>query len=324
MKVLIIKISSMGDILHTLPALTDAVIHYPDIQFDWVIEDNFAEIPNWHYAVKEVISVDFRQWRKNWLVKSVRQKRAVFRAQLQQYKYDAVIDAQGLLKSAFLITRLARGVSHGYDWKSAREPLASLFCNSCYRINKQLHAVERIRQLFADSLHYHKPTITGDYGIAPYFSLSALEKENDPYIIFFHATTRNEKHWPESHWRQLITDIQVKGLKVKLPWETNLEYQRAMNLANDFKNVEVLPKLSLDKIAQQIIAAKAVVSVDTGLSHLTAALSKPNITLYGPTNPVLIGSYGKSQQAIISTDGNMAKIKPDEVFQRLVLIIKNK
>ncbi|MGP1958957.1 MAG: lipopolysaccharide heptosyltransferase RfaC [Arsenophonus sp. NC-CH8-MAG3] len=324
MKVLIIKISSMGDILHTLPALTDAVMHYPDIQFDWVIEDNFAEIPNWHYAVKEVIPVDFRRWRKNWLVKSIRQQRAVFRAQLQQYKYDAVIDAQGLLKSAFLITRLARGASHGYDWKSAREPLASLFFNSRYRVNKQLHAVERIRHLFAESLYYHKPTVAADYGIAPYFSLPALEKENDSYIIFFHATTRNEKHWPESHWRQLITYIQVKGLKVKLPWETNLEYQRAMSIANGFKNVEVLPKLSLAEIAQQIIAAKAVVSVDTGLSHLTAALSKPNITLYGPTDPGLIGGYGESQQSIISTDGNIAKIKPDEVSQRLILIIENK
>ncbi|MGP1956204.1 MAG: lipopolysaccharide heptosyltransferase RfaC [Arsenophonus sp. NC-PE1-MAG3] len=324
MKVLIIKISSMGDILHTLPALTDAVMHYPYIQFDWVIEDNFAEIPNWHYAVNKVIPVNFRRWRKNWLVKSVRKQRAVFRAQLQQYKYDAVIDAQGLLKSAFLITRLARGVSHSYDWKSAREPLSSLFCNFHYRINKQLHAVERIRQLFADSLHYHKPTIAGDYGIARYFSLPALEKENNPYIIFFHATTRNEKHWPESHWRQLISDIQVKGLKVKLPWKTNIEYQRAISLSNGFKNVEVLPKLSLDEIAQQIIAAKAVISVDTGLSHLTAALSKPNITLYGPTDPRLIGGYGESQETIISTDGNMAKIKPNEVFQRLDLIIKNK
>ena len=215
MKVLIVKTSSMGDVLHTLPALTDAVRYYPDIQFDWVIEENFAEIPYWHSAVKRVIPVAIRRWRKNWLAKSVRQQRAVFRAQLQQQKYYAVIDAQGLLKSAFLITRIARGVSHGYDWKSARESPASLFYDYRYRVNKQQHAVERIRQLFAESLHYNKPTIAGDYGIAPYFSPLALAKENAADIIFFHATTRDEKHWPESHWRQLITAIQAKGLTVK-------------------------------------------------------------------------------------------------------------
>ncbi|HGJ5857137.1 lipopolysaccharide heptosyltransferase RfaC [Arsenophonus nasoniae] len=324
MKVLIVKTSSMGDVLHTLPALTDAVRYYPDIQFDWVIEENFAEIPYWHSAVKRVIPVAIRRWRKNWLAKSVRQQRAVFRAQLQQQKYDAVIDAQGLLKSAFLITRIARGVSHGYDWKSAREPLASLFYDYRYRVNKQQHAVERIRQLFAKSLHYNKPTIAGDYGIAPYFSPLALAKENAADIIFFHATTRDEKHWPESHWRQLITAIQAKGLTVKLPWATALEHQRALRLAAGFKHVEVLPKLSLNELAQQIVAAKAVVSVDTGLSHLTAALSKPNITLYGPTDPGLIGGYGEAQQAIISADGNMATIEPNDVYQQLILKIDNK
>lgn len=323
MKVLIVKISSMGDVLHTLPALTDPVMHYPDIQFDWVIEENFVEIPHWHYSVKRVIPVAIRRWRKNWLAKSVRQERMAFRSQLQEEKYDVVIDAQGLLKSAFLITRLARGVSHGYDWASAREPLASLFYDCRYRVNKQQHAIERIRQLFADSLRYSKPTIAGDYGIAAYFSPLALAKENTPYIIFFHATTRDDKHWPESHWRQLITAVQAKGLTVKLPWGTHLERQRALRLAAGFKHVEILPKLSLDKLAQKIVAAKMVVSVDTGLSHLTAALGKSNITLYGPTDPGLIGGYGEGQQAIVSADGNMATIEPDQVYQQLILKIDN-
>ncbi|MGP1931467.1 MAG: glycosyltransferase family 9 protein, partial [Arsenophonus sp. ET-DL12-MAG3] len=129
-----------------------------------------------------------------------------------------------------------------------------------------------IRQLFADSLHYNKPIITGDYGILKYFSTLELNNEIKPYIIFFHATTSDKKHWPESHWRQLIISIQTKGLIVKLPWITNLEYKRVMRLASGFKHVEILPKLSLFEIAKLIIGAKAVVSVDTGLSHLTAAL----------------------------------------------------
>ncbi|AMA64722.1 Lipopolysaccharide heptosyltransferase 1 [Candidatus Arsenophonus lipoptenae] len=325
MKVLIVKTSSMGDVLHTLPALTDAVIKYPNIRFDWIVEENFVEIPNWHDAVNLVIPVAIRRWRKNWLGKTARQQIAFFHSRLKQRSYDAVIDAQGLLKSSFFITRLVSGVTHCYNWKSSREPLASLFCDYCYSVNKKQHAVERIRQLFADSLYYAKPTIIGDYGILQYFLPLTYEKENYPYVIFFHSTTRKEKHWPESYWRELINFLQIKAIKIKLPWGTSLEYQRAVSLANGFNNVEVLPKLSLAKLAKIIIMAKAIVSVDTGLSHLAAALNKSNITLYGPTKPHLIGVYGgAAQQIIISSDGKMSTIKPHDVYQHLILKINNK
>ncbi|MFP3014352.1 MAG: lipopolysaccharide heptosyltransferase RfaC [Arsenophonus sp.] len=324
MKVLIVKTSSMGDILHTLPALTDVAIYNPNIQFDWVVEENFAQIPSWHSSVKEIIPVNIRRWKKNWLAKFVRKEISDFWTKLQQKKYDAVIDAQGLLKSAFLVTRLARGVNHGYDWKSAREPLSSLFYNYRHNVNKYLHAVERNRQLFASSLNYKKPIITGNYGIAKYFSISDISREMLPYIIFFHATTHADKHWPESHWRQLIMYIQDRKIIIKLPWATNVEYKRALRLSTGFKYVEVLPMLSLDEIAQQIVTSEAVVSVDTGLSHLAAALGKSNITLYGPTDPKLIGCYGEKQKAIISCDGNMSTIKPYEIYQCLILKIDNK
>ncbi|MGP1958198.1 MAG: lipopolysaccharide heptosyltransferase RfaC [Arsenophonus sp.] len=324
MKVLIIKISSMGDILHTLPALTDAMIYYPNIQFDWIIEENFSQIPSWHSSVNRIIPITIRQWKKNFLSKLAWSQRKFFCDQLQHYKYDAVIDAQGLLKSVILITRLSNGVKHGYNWKSIREPLASLFYDHRYNINKQLHAVERIRNLFANSLQYKKPIITGDYGIMKYFSSLELVNEITPYIIFFYATTANKKHWPESHWRKLIMALRDSGLTIKLPWITDIENKQAIRLASGFNHVKVLPKLSLNEIAQQIISAKAVVSVDTGLSHLTAAFAKPNITLYGPTDPKLIGCYGKEQKAIISPNGNMAIIKPDEIYQHLILKLDNK
>lgn len=323
MKVLIVKISSMGDVLHTLPSLTDAIMHYPNIQFDWIVEENFVEIPHWHNAVNRVIPIAIRRWRKNWLKKSVWQEIIAFRNQLQEQKYNVVIDAQGLLKSAFLAKNLVCGISHGYDWKSAKEPLASLFYDCHHYVNKQQHAIERIRQLFANSLCYIKPTISGDYGIKSYFSPLVLAKKNTPYIIFFHSTTRDDKHWPESHWRQLIASVRAKGLIVKLPWETYLEHQRAIRLANGFNHVKILPKLLLEKLAQEIISAKIVISVDTGLSHLTAALGKSNITLYGLTDPELIGCYGKKQQAIIAKNGRLSTIEPDEVYKKLIFKINN-
>lgn len=316
MHVLLVKTSSMGDVLHSLPALTDAQQALPDIQFDWVVEEGFAQIPTWHSAVNQVIPVAIRRWRKNWFSAPIRAERAVFRGQLQATRYDAIIDAQGLLKSALLVTRLAHGIKHGYDRHSIREPIASLFYDRRYRISKQQHAVERIRQLFADSLGYVRPNNQGEYAIAQHFLHTSVEKQRD-YVVFLHSTTRDDKHWPEEHWRSLISLMAQSGLTIKLPWGTQHEYQRAIRLADGFDFVEVLPKLTLAEVAQQIANAKAVVSVDTGLSHLTAALNKPNFTLFGPTDPGLIGGYGQEQHEIKSTTNTMAHITPVEVFNQL-------
>lgn len=312
-RVLVVKTSSMGDVLHTLPALTDASRAVPGIQFDWVVEENFQQIPSWHPAVHRVLPIAIRRWRKNWFGRNTRRERNQFYEQLNAYDYDAIIDAQGLLKSAVLITRKARGLRHGYDWDSAREKMASWFYNLTHHVDAQQHAVERIRQLFADSLEYAYEG-QGDYGIAHHFSRSHHHKSTRPYMVFLHATTRSNKHWPENHWRTLIKNISRKGMVIMLPWGTEKERQRACRLAEGNPLVEVLSKSTLEEIACVLAQSSGVVSVDTGLSHLAAALDKPNITLYGPTDPGLIGGYGQYQVAIQFIDKNMASILPKEVM----------
>lgn len=294
MKVLIVKTSSMGDVLHTLPALTDAMRAIPELRFDWVVEENFAQIPSWHPAVDRVLPVAIRRWRKHWFGSQQREERLRFKQALQARDYDVVIDAQGLIKSAALVTRLAKGIKHGQDSRSAREPFASWWYDKRHEITKQQHAVERTRELFAKSLGYEKPQTPGDYAIASHF-LAHPPADAGRYLVFLHATTRDNKHWPESHWRALISLLEPSGLRIKLPWGAEHEHQRAQRLAAGFGHVEVLPKLTLEQVAQTLAGAKAVVSVDTGLSHLTAALDRPNITLYGPTDPGLIGGYGMNQ-----------------------------
>ncbi|MEE3652213.1 MULTISPECIES: lipopolysaccharide heptosyltransferase RfaC [unclassified Brenneria] len=321
MRVLIIKTSSMGDVLHTLPALTDAMLALPGITFDWVVEEGFAQIPGWHPAVSRVIPVAIRRWRKSWFSAQTRQERKDFKRQLREYHYDAVIDAQGLIKSAALVTRLARGKKHGLDCKSAREPLASGFYNYRHPVSRRQHAVERVRELFAASLGYKKPAERGDYAIAQRF-LSQLPADANQYLVFLHATTRDEKHWPESHWRELISLLQSSGLRIKLPWGAEHERQRALRLAQGFAHVDVLPRLTLQQVAEVLAGAKAVVSVDTGLSHLTAALDRPNITLYGPTDPGLIGGYGLNQAVEMSENRQMSTITAGEVRQKLDQMIE--
>lgn len=316
MRVLIVKTSSMGDVLHTLPALTDAQQVMPDIQFDWVVEEGFAQIPSWHAAVDRVIPVAIRRWRKAWFSAPIKAERKAFRDAVRLQQYDAIIDAQGLVKSAALVTRLARGIKHGMDWSTAREPLASLFYNRKHHIAKQQHAVERTRELFAKSLGYSRPQSQGDYAIAQHF-LKERNADAGQYAVFLHATTRDDKHWPEANWRELIGLLSNAGIRIKLPWGAPHEEARARRLANGFSYVDVLPRMTLGEVARVLAGAKFVVSVDTGLSHLTAALDRPNITLYGPTDPGLIGGYGKNQVACRSESENLSDLRSSTVLESI-------
>ncbi|AIR64568.1 lipopolysaccharide heptosyltransferase RfaC [Cedecea neteri] len=316
MRVLLVKTSSMGDVLHSLPALTDAMHAIPGIKFDWVVEEGFAQIPSWHPAVDKVFPVAIRRWRKSWFASKTRAEREVFYKELKAREYDCIIDAQGLVKSAALVTRKAHGIKHGMDWHSAREPLASLFYNVRHSVAKQQHAVERVRELFAKSLGYPQSERQGDYAIASHF-LNSLKANNGQYAVFLHATTRDDKHWPETHWRELISLLKGSGVRIKLPWGAPHEEARAKRLAEGFDFVDVLPKMTLEEVAKVLAGAKYVVSVDTGLSHLTAALDRPNVTLYGPTDPGLIGGYGKNQEVCNAPDDKMSKLSSREVLEKI-------
>lgn len=270
MRVLVIKTSSLGDVIHTLPALTDAKKNHPMIQFDWVVEKSFAEIPRWHSAVNNVIPVELRRWRKN-IVSSVKNGEwQKFIRELRRENYDFVIDAQGLIKSG-LITLLSRGYKCGYDWHSAWEPLACLTYNARFRVAPEQHAIDRIRQLFAQTLHYGLPETTPDYGID--HTKLATSKRHDPYVVFLHGTTRDDKCWPEHAWQELIQKMRSTSYRVLLPWGNQTEQLRANKLAENNPHVEVLPKSSLTELASLLAHAKAVVAVDTGLGHLSAALN---------------------------------------------------
>ncbi|ANY90354.1 MULTISPECIES: lipopolysaccharide heptosyltransferase I [Pseudomonas] len=291
MRVLIIKTSSLGDVIHTLPAVTDAAHAIPGIRFDWVVEEGFAEIPSWHPAVDQVIPVAIRRWRKNlWqTIKSGEWK--AFKQRLRARKYDLVIDAQGLVKSAWL-TRYVKAPVAGLDRYSAREGWASRFYDRRLSVAVGQHAVERVRQLFALALAYDLPEGIGRYGL----DLDRLQlPPAAPYVVFLHGTTWATKHWPEAYWRELAERLGRRNLQVRLPWGNPAEKARAERIAQGLKNCEVLPKLNLAGVARVLAAAKACVAVDTGLGHLAAALDVPTISLFGPTNPGLTGAYGRVQ-----------------------------
>lgn len=297
MRVLIIKMSSMGDIIHTLPAVTDATQSISNIQFDWVVEESFAEIPNWHKQVQQIIPIALRRWRKNIWQAVQNGEVKQFYKQLSARQYDIVLDAQGSIKSA-ITTRLSRGCRLGMDKHSVRESLAYLAYQQTFSVPWQQHAIDRLRQLFAKALKYPLPKTQPDYAInKENLSQAKIQLPKD-YLIFIPNTSCSSKHWPNYSWSLLIEEMTRQEVSVFIPWGNENERKNANRLTNKNRLAQVLPYLSLNELAAVLANAKAVVAVDTGLSHLSAALGIPTIVLYGPTNSSLIGTIGPSQYHI--------------------------
>lgn len=286
-RVLLVKTSSLGDVVHTLPALTDAAAALPGIRFDWVVEEAFAEIPARHPAVDRVIPVALRRWRKAPLRTWRSGEWARCRAAIRDREYDLVLDAQGLLKSAFF-TRLGRGPKAGLDRASAREPLSARFLDRPLAVPTGQHAIQRVRQLFAAALGYALPDTPPDAGL-PRARAAATTGAR---LIFFHGTTWASKHWPEANWRELATLATAAGHRVLLPWGNDVEQARAGRIAADLPGVEVLPRMGLGALLDLMLELDGFVAVDTGLAHLAAAAGMPGVALYGPTDPALTGVLG--------------------------------
>ena len=288
MRVLIVKMSSLGDVIHALAAVTDARRALPEIRFDWVVEEAYRDIPAWHPAVDRVIPVALRRWRKAPLKALLGGEWRRFRERLREREYDLVLDAQGLIKSAW-ITRKARGPRYGFDRDSAREPLAAHAYQHPIAVAKGRHtgqhAVERLRKLFARALGYPLPQGPAAFGIDRRRFLA--EGQTPRGLLFFHGTVRATKCWPEPYWRELAGHYSERGTPVALPWGNEEECARAERIAADLAHVTVLPRMGIKELAERIAGAEGVVGVDTGLTYLALALGVPTVAIYGSTDPVI-------------------------------------
>ncbi len=296
-RILLVKTSSLGDVVHNLPVVADILTHFPDAGIDWVVEENFADIPALHVGVQRVLPVAMRRWRRQFFRPSAWCEIAAFRRALREQQYDAVIDTQGLLKSA-LLTSMARGPSHGQDRATAREPLAARCYAYTYNVTRGRHAVVRNRELAALALGYGSPTTPPDYGIqAPVSPTLTPTRQGGgdlfsrPYVVCLHGTSRASKEWPESHWRELSERLANSGYAAIFPWGNETEKARAERLGAGDGSSIVLPRLGLRDLAAILGRAQAVLGVDSGLTHLACALDRPTVAIYTDTSPVLTGVY---------------------------------
>ena len=290
MKLLVVKTSSLGDVIHMLPAVTDAARARPGLTVDWLVEESFAAIPPWHPAVRRVLPIAMRRWKKQWRRATTWAQLRAARAALQATDYDWVVDTQGLLKSA-LWTRWARGPRCGYDAASAREPLAARFYERHYAVPREMHAIERNRRLLAQALGYTLDDPRPDYGLAGLAARLPAPDVSLParYVVGLHGTSRADKEWPVEHWKALARALGGAGAPLVMPWGNEAERQRAEAIAAAAPGALVLPRLGLDALAVILDRAAAVTGVDTGLMHLAAGLGKPGLALYTATRPALTG-----------------------------------
>lgn len=302
MKLLVVKLSSMGDVIHTFPALADAIAARPDLRIDWCVDDALADLVALNPAISRLhrnsvigragAMTDPHSWGRL----------AQLRKSLRDERYDLVIDAQGLIKSA-VVSRLAGAPVAGYDRQSVREPLASFAYRHRFAVERRQHAVTRMRQLFSKALGY-RPDLLARPG-----NLVRLVPAGEAGRVFLlHGTTAESKRWPTGHWIALARQLVELGLTPFATWSNDAERRVAETIRLAVPATQLIPRRPLGEIAIEICRATMVVAVDTGLAHLADAAGVPTIMLFQASNPALTGPQGTRSEALVA--GGDAPARP--------------
>ena len=311
-RVLLVKLSSLGDVIHLLPAVTDLSRARPEVGIDWAVEESFALVAAMHPAVKRVVPVSLRRLRASPLSPSSWGALAGTREALRKGRYDWIVDAQGLIKSV-VVGRLAAGPLFGYDRASIREKAAARFYDMALPVARDLHAVERCRRLLAAVFGY-APSGEADYGIVAPGEPPAWAPRPD-YVVGLHASSKRAKRWPDPHWRSLAERLAREGIGIVYPGGSPAEREDAARLADASPGGMAAPPMTLPEAAALLARASAVVGVDTGLTHLAVALGCPTVGLYVTTEPGLTGLAGGARAVNLGRPG--APPSPAEVARVL-------
>lgn len=297
-KLLLIKTSSMGDLIHTFPALTDLSQNRPnEYEITWVVEESFADIAKMHPMTKKVIVFGSRRWKKNIFKAQTWREFSAFKRSLRQEKWDLIVDCQGLFKSA-MITRLAaqKGTipTYSFSKESIRDPYAARFYQHGFSVAKGLTAIERNRQLFSKIFNY-TPQPLANFGIQHWDEISHLTPQH-PFAALIHGTSAENKEWPEERWIQIGGWLAKKGLISILFWGNAREHERALRIAEQVPDAIVMPRVSIHEAGLILSKAALIIAVDTGFAHLANTQDRPVIGLF-------LGSHA-DYAGVIPTEDN--------------------
>jgi len=306
----------MGDLMHALPALTEAKERIEDISFDWVVDTNFSSVPSWHPSVDKIITTDHRNWKKQIFSKNSRKSLRSVINQINENNYDLVVDMQNNLKSAF-ISYLCKHDVVGLDSESAREYPAHLAYSKRINVDKKLHAIERQKKLLGNVLGYEYERDLINYGA----SFNTFTKPNitlpNNYFVLVQNASWTTKQWSIENWQQLILYLEDKGIAMLLPSGNLEELERAKEICSVSEKAQAIDLMSLNEMAYMVQHADFCICSDTGLAHLSALTGTPSITLYGPTKTSLIGTMGINQNHLIGKNEDINQILVSDVINEL-------
>lgn len=299
MRILIVKTSSMGDVVHATPVVADILRKHPAAEIHWLVEAPFAAIPQMHPGVKRVLPMAWRKWREQLTSSATWAAMRALRNELRAQKYDLALDLQGLIKSAFW-ARQSRAPVAGYDKDSIREPQATWFYARQAKVSRTLHAVQRCRLLAAAVLGY-EPSGAPDFGLrAPGVGWAPRGR----YAVLIPNASRREKLWPERHWVGVGQRLAQRGWTPVVLWGREEEQTLAERIAAGCDG-DVPPFLRVGEMASVLARAEQVVGLDTGFTHLAAALGRPTLGIYCDHEPGLAGITGPGKVDSIGGKGQV-------------------
>ncbi|MFC4524122.1 lipopolysaccharide heptosyltransferase I [Cupriavidus pinatubonensis] len=321
-RILVVKVSSLGDVVHNMPLIHDLRARWPGAQIDWVVEEGYVDLVRLLPDVARVIPFALRRWRKRFWQSAIWDEIGEVRDALRAQRYDAVIESQGLLKTAVVARVAARAANApiiglgNRTQGSGYEPVARLLYTDPVRVPRQAHSVRRSRLLGAALTGTAPPEPPKFFGV----SAQSLHVE-DPiwaqlparFAVCFHATAGAKKKWPVANWHALGQRLQADGLTMLLPWGNEAERRAAQEIAAGVPGAQVLPRFSVMQGFGLINRAEIVVGVDTGLVHIAAALCRPTVEIYTATWRWKTEGYWSERIANVGDDGVVPTV--NEVWQ---------
>ncbi len=312
MKILVVKLSSLGDVIQTIPVVEDILNNFPHAAVDWVVEEAFAPIIKRVQGVRRVLPYAERRWRKSRFDATTQQQRAAFLVKLQAETYDAVIDFQGLIKSAlvarkalltkggFRATYANRSEACSYEWP------VRFMVNRAIPMARRIHAVARYRALAAGALGYE---LQGE----PDYDLRYQTPETGPTpleggrrtVVLAHGTTRLDNEWPQARWIDIGRRLAKQGYQVALPQNGGYELEFSKTVVQAIgAGAEVWPRMALHHVLDHMALSAGVIGVDSGLSHLAVALDLPHVQIFSQPRAWRAGPVGQSHQRSVGGEGS--------------------